>query len=355
MISEPDAAARTLSSISESMLTNEASRLMNTGHRESTSKVYQTAKNSYIHYCKQYMYTPLPLKEDVMLKYVSYLSLKHLSSATVKVYCSGIRSFSIIQGFGLPSQEFHRLKLAIRSLDINTYVSNKKLPITLEILHKLIPHMSNSYNDIMLWAAMTLAHFGLLRSSEFTINTVYDPNVHLSWSDLSFHVSDDQIEYIKIHIKRSKTDHLNKGVYICIGCSKTQVCAYCAIRSYHSLHIRTFNKVRDPKPLLTFHNGVYLSRTLLITNLKMYLALAGIDPQQYSSHSFRIGGATSAAAAGLADWEIKILGRWTSDTYQRYIRTPTSTLVGFATRMTQKQPLSVYNFRNPYVYNVFGQ
>ena len=43
--------------------------------------------------------------------------------------------------------------------------------------------------------------------------------------------------------------------------------------------------------------------------------------QQYASHSFRTGAATTAAAAGLPAWLIKTLGRWRSNAFQSYIHT----------------------------------
>ena len=180
-------------------------------------------------FCLQFDYKPLPQVETILLSYVSYLSLIQMSYSTVKVYYSAIKSYSITKGYGLPSERFYLLNMALRSLEINSTGTRKELPITSDVSEKIRLHMNNSYNDTMLWAAMTLAHYGLLRSAEFTINTSYDHKVHLSLPDVSFHNADDGTGYLKIYIKRSKTDKRNQGFFLHIGCSTTTVCAYCAM------------------------------------------------------------------------------------------------------------------------------
>ena len=60
------------------------------------------------------------------------------------------------------------------------------------------------------------------------------------------------------------------------------------------------------------------------------LVTLGLSAQSYAGHSFRIGAATAAAQAGIEDSVIQSLGRWNSNAFLRYIRTPREHLAAYS-------------------------
>ncbi len=68
-----------------------------------------------------------------------------------------------------------------------------------------------------------------------------------------------------------------------------------------TLHLgwRCVVRGKSEGPLFRFRDRKPLTRQKLVTAVKNALEKAGVDPGQYSGHSFRIGAATTAAARGL--------------------------------------------------------
>ena len=79
-------------------------------------------------------------------------------------------------------------------------------------------------------------------------------------------------------------------------------------------------------PLFTYVSGELLTREKLIRETRVLIRKGGLDSREFAGHSFRIGAATTAASANLPPWLIKVLGRWSSDCFERYIKTPPSVL-----------------------------
>ena len=193
-----------------------------------------------------------------------------------------------------------------------------RLPITPDILGKLrliwekTPH---DYNSIMLWAACTTCFFGFLKSGEITAHTTrtFDSTYHLTLEDISV-VNIGQPGAVQVRIKASKTDPFRKGVDIFLGRTSNSLCPVAALLAYLVIRSKSLG------PLFCMANGAYLTRDLFVREVCKVLIAVGIDQSKYSGHSFRIGAATTAAAAGIADSTIKMLGHWESAAYQLYVK-----------------------------------
>ena len=120
---------------------------------------------------------------------------------------------------------------------------------------------------------------------------------------------------MSVFLQSSKTDAFRRGHTLVIACSPSPLCAVKAMRNYFLL-------VRPQGPLFSFHSGRLLTRKSVVSLLRDAARQAGLPYSSLKGHSFRIGAASTAAAAGLPHWLIKVLGRWSSDSYQLYIHTP---------------------------------
>ena len=165
--------------------------------------------------------------------------------------------------------------------------------------------------------------FQILRVSEFTTPnlTDYDPSVHLSLQDVSIDNRENS-SVLKINIKQSKTDPFRQGVQIYLGATNSDICPIFGILPYLA------RRGSQPEPLFLTENGQGFTRQSFCSTLNSVLSQLLVNTSLYNS--FRIEAATTAAKANIPDVYIKMLGRWQSDAYQKYIRTPPSELAKFS-------------------------
>ena len=164
----------------------------------------------------------------------------------------------------------------------------------------------------MLSAAFTLAFYAFLRVSEFTMSphTRFNPRLHPSTSHVELHR-----RYYTFYLPHSKTDQLHHGHTIRL--TKTSPGTICPVR-----HMRAYLGTRPSTrgPLFTFSDGRPLTRHLCLHYLRSALRHIGRNPDDFNTHSFRIGAATTAAHGGASEATIQHLGRWRSNAVKTYIR-----------------------------------
>ena len=273
----------------------------------------------------------LPASEGTLIYFASYLA-RTVKHSTIKLYLSAVRNLHISCGHGNPLHGKLLLNKVLRG--ILRYQGRSRIlrqPVTPEVLAAIQPILRTWLGErdfTMIWAAFTLAFFAFLRCSEFTYpeTNQFRPRFDLSTDCVSFHPSLASPQQMSVFLKASKTDVYRQGHTLVIACSPSPVCAVTAMSNY-------FLAARPHGPLFSFQSGRLLTRSAVVHLLRDAARYAGLPYKSLKGHSFRIGAASTAAAAGLPDWLIKVLGRWSSDCYQLYIRTPRNVLLSAAPRM----------------------
>ena len=234
---------------------------------------------------------------------------------TLKVYFAGIQYWLVISGYqsSIASmlQLFYLLRGICRSQG-HSFTRPRRMPITsvqLRIIHYRLQFLRYSqFECLMFRTASSLAFFGLLRSSEYTCShrSSFNPQYTLLVSDISF----NQLYTIMfIHIRASKTDPFRSGCTIRVAAINDLLCPVRLMTRYLSVHPIHHG------PLFVLSDGQFLIRQDMVLLLRR--CLPGVS--NVNTHSFRIGGASTAASVGISDSHIQILGRWSSDAYKRYL------------------------------------
>lgn len=84
------------------------------------------------------------------------------------------------------------------------------------------------------------------------------------------------------------------------------------------LQLRKLTDCASNAPLSVNYNCAILSREAFIDMLRHLLSILNLNDSKHLGHSFEIGAAPFAAAAGIEDHVTNTLGRWSSNCYTRY-------------------------------------
>ena len=292
---------------------------------------YRSGQTRFLRFCQEAGLQPLPLSEQVLCWFVAKLGSDSLAYQTIKCYLSAVRHYSVMAGHGDPFSPgaFPILQYVLRGVRrAPRPPTQPRLPITPQILRHIksqwAPHCGET-DYKMLWAACCVGFFGFMRAGEFT-SRAGDASPSLTADDIAVDSREDP-SMVRIHLKHSKTDPFRHGVDIYLGRTGRDLCPVAALLAYLAVRPAVNG------PLFIFADSTPLTRERLVESVRRALRQAGVSAVGYSGHSFRIGAATSAAQAGMEDSVIKMLGRWESSAYQRYIQTPRTTLASFSTRL----------------------
>lgn len=259
----------------------------------------------------------LPVLPATIALFIAYLFDHKYAPATVNTYISAIGYYHRLASFPDPSKVAYIVEM-LKGYGKLGRTIDSRLPITLPILNRLIQASRNicasCYERAMFQAMCSLAFFAFLRIGEITV-TRGPPDSHILQTNQLFKVlgPDKQIVSLKVVFNNFKHHYNQPPLSITISkqhavCPVQLMLEYLAVRGSH------------PGTLFITSEGNPVSRSQFSKLLNSCIKACSLDPSRYKGHSFRIGAATYAAQQGFSDAKIRVLGRWKSDAFKRYIR-----------------------------------
>ena len=239
------------------------------------------------------------------------------TSSLVKVAISAVRSKHIDLGLRCDTANMLTLKRVLEGISRVRASTPKyvRQPVTTSILAQFTSILdSHVWEDRLFFAVACVATYGLLRTSEIFQSGPLD-NPGLLVSDLHV-VSNSRFS---LTLRKSKTDQRGQGVVVEFYANNSPSCPCRAFLLGYWSHMR--GKLSLNSPLFCYSPSLPYTKHAFVTKLRVVVQRLGLNPKEFSGHSFRRGGATSLAANGVADSTIKTIGRWRSVAYQVYIDT----------------------------------
>ena len=292
-------------------------RLLHSSLAPSTKKGYKNALRHYKNFHSSFYggTNLLPITEEQMAQFIVVCKDKGLKPNTITTFISAFSYIHRINSLANPTDSFliKKLLFGLRKES----VSDKRLPFTLAQLKAMICALSAisslSRQDRRVFKAMFLvAFFGLFRAGEVA-RSKSAPHNTAQRELVTFHPQNGHPT--EAHIQLIWYKH-SKGHIAQIPLAKQPNRKFCPVTALYKACLY----MPRTGPLFCLSNGRPVSTNIYRSVVKACALTCKLDPCRYTTHSFRIGGATLAYELGFSTEQIKQLGRWKSSAYIKYLR-----------------------------------
>ena len=277
---------------------------------DNTNKKYKLYFEKFSHWCSLHNLTPLPASPSIVSIYLSSLVQQRVSTSVLDSAFYSINRYHEISSLKNPCDN-RLVKLAYEGgKRLLCRPVNKKNPITIDILEKMIDRFGNDSQNILnlrLCVLCLLGFSGFFRYSELS-------NIKLK--DLCFEET-----HVVVQIGKSKTDIYRQGASVIIARTGNKLCPVYWLKRY--IEAAKFTAGSDQHLFTSVQfcrsSGLYkvsgqcLSYTRAREILLDALEVLGYDKSKYSLHSLRSGGVSAAASNNVSDRLLRAHGRWATD------------------------------------------
>ena len=277
----------------------------------STSKTRAAEVKVYLDFCEKFLLEPAPCPPHQVALFITYMT-RRIAASTIRNYVSGLNYFLKCERAPPVDYDNFQVKRALsgasRVLGEATKQAAPLLPAQLKLM---LGVLSEAPVHVLFRAAILTSFRALLRKQNVT-----DSNAALKCQDFTFHPWG-----MLISLGKSKTIQKGESTVL-IPVTYTPDPELCAVR----WNQRNFAHVEVPPggPAFAYPSsppGALPYKTYQAA-IKWMAGAVNLNPEWFSSHSLRRGGATFLWLTTGNVEEVKKRGDWDSDAYLAYLSTP---------------------------------
>ena len=311
-------------------LKRETRNSFNNAYAVGTRKNLKTQWKAFFLFCNFYELVALPCSLETLCLYCQFLSRSFKSTESIKNYVNGIKCLHLMLDLDFNHLDTFYFKLFFKGLKrINPHEVRSALPISPTILLKFREILDfNDRNHVTFWCLFLFAFFLMCRKSNL-VGTPDEPEKCLNRSDVIV-----GSQFLLVNFRWSKTIQFGERS-LQIPLVKNRHSFLCPFSAYISM-CNQFS-VPDTSPaFVVSKKGILTPVTYNMFNsfLKDCIIKIGLDPNKFSTHSFRRGGATWAFKCGVPSDLIQLQGDWKSSAYKLYLRYGLNEKLSVANKMT---------------------
>ena len=331
-------------------LEDEKARVILSRMAESTQKTYTNQLKWWELFCRRRNLDPIRVvdernrasEEELLLDFVVHSATNvPRSESTIKTRLAAIRALHVNLGLEDPLAGMKRVDLLLQGYARLRGSPMRRHPVTPQMLRWIRTGLrpEASLDSAVLWAALLLGFFFLLRASEYLapesgegaakgIRGVDVVPRSQGSTARSFALADEVV----LTIRGSKTDQLNEGNVKNHFRADGELCVIEALQHVQSRAPERW-LTEQHEYLLRWANGKPVRRHEVQAPIMQAAAALGGDPTRIGTHSLRFGGASALWAAYRDSAVVKRWGRWASEAFQGYLWEARGNAAGVATAM----------------------
>jgi len=314
-------------------LRGQASRTKWAAFAEGTWSNLRTILRTYLLFCFFYWISPFPATVDTLETFAEFLARSFKAPASIANYLGGLKTLHVLFGYTVDAFLSTDIALLKRGLQRRLcHTPRQVAPFTPDILLRIYEHLDlmDPFHATM-WTLILLSFFTFQRKSNFLPKGKFDPSKQCTIHDFTLYR-----DSLLVRIRWSKTLQCAERVLSIpvLAIPNSPLCPVAAFRNmlrlnanYSGLAVFTVRYSSRVVPL---------SQSVFDNAFKRVLVQAGLNPQLYSLHSGRRGGATFAFRSGVPVELIKIQGDWRSQAYLLYLKVPLRKRLELCTKMIRR-------------------